>query len=104
MDGIFFSLQYFIPHELLNSARSVLFLLVLAALLYVGFARFATTPDRLSFAAVTISIAAFGILPLLQDCSRARRIVPRRSVGLSRASGHGIDSYQPVANTSASVD
>jgi hypothetical protein len=34
-------------------------LLVLAALLYVAFARFATTADRLSFAAVTVSIVAF---------------------------------------------
>jgi hypothetical protein len=59
MDGVFFSLQYFIPHELLELGPLSFLLLVLAALLYVAFARFATTSDRLSFAAVTISMAAF---------------------------------------------
>jgi hypothetical protein len=59
MDGVFFSLQYFVPHELFEFGPLSFVLLVLAALLYVAFARFATKPDRLSFAAVTISIAAF---------------------------------------------
>ena len=59
MDGVFFSLQYFIPHELFDVGPLSFVLLVLAALLYVAFARFATTADRLSFAAVTVSIAAF---------------------------------------------
>ena len=59
IDGVFFSLQYFIPHELFEVGPLSFVLLVLAALLYVAFARFATTTDRLSFAAVTVSIAAF---------------------------------------------
>jgi hypothetical protein len=59
MDGIFFSLQYFIPPELLAIDPLSFVLLIWAALLYVAFARFATETDRLSFAAVTISIAAF---------------------------------------------
>jgi hypothetical protein len=59
MDGVFFSLQYFIPHELLEIGPLSFVLLALAALLYVAFARFATTADRLSFAGLTVSIAAF---------------------------------------------
>ena len=43
MDGVFFSLQYFIPHELLEIGPLSFVLLALAALLYVAFARFATT-------------------------------------------------------------
>ena len=72
MDGVFFSLQYFIPHELVDLGPLSFVLLVLAALLFVAFARFATTADRLSFAAVTISIAAF--LAFCLYC----RIVPAR--------------------------
>ena len=59
MDGVFFSLQYFIPHELLEIGPLTFVLLSLATLLYVAFARFATTADRLSFAGVTVSIVAF---------------------------------------------
>ena len=47
------------PTNCLKSARSFSSCLILAALLYVAFARFATATDRLSFAAVTVSIAAF---------------------------------------------
>ena len=59
MDGVFFSLQYFIPQELFEVGTLSFVLMILAALLYVAFARFATPADRLSFAAVMVSIAAF---------------------------------------------
>ena len=59
MDGVFFSLQYFIPQELFEVGALSFVLMILAAMLYVAFARFATPADRLSFAAVMVSIAAF---------------------------------------------
>jgi hypothetical protein len=59
IDGVFFSLQYFIPDQLLKIGPLSFVLLTLAALLYVAFARFATTADRLCFAGVTVSVAAF---------------------------------------------
>ena len=59
MDGVFFSLQYFIPRELFEVGALSFVLIILGALLYLAFARFATPADRLSFAAVTVSMAAF---------------------------------------------
>jgi hypothetical protein len=59
MDGVFFSLNYFIPDQVLRIGPLSFVLLTLGALLYVAFARFATPADRLCFAGVTVSIVAF---------------------------------------------
>ncbi len=79
MDGVFFSLQYFVPRELLEIGPLSFILLALAGLLYVAFARFATKADRVSFAGVAASIVAF-----LAFCIYCR-IVPARVASYTAA-------------------
>ena len=72
MDGVFLSLQYFIPSEVLQIGALNFTLLAMAALLFVIFGRFAARPDRISFTGVAVSILAF--LAFCLYC----RIVPLR--------------------------
>lgn len=72
MDGVFLSLQYFFPREVIEIGALSSVMLGLAALLYVAFGRFAAKSDRISFAGVAVSILAF--LAFCLYC----RIVPLR--------------------------
>jgi len=59
VDGVFLSLQYFFPRELLQIGALNFTLLALVVLLYAVFGRFAGRYDRVSFAGVAVSILAF---------------------------------------------
>lgn len=80
MDGVFGSLQYFIPHELLEIGALSFTLVALLSLLYIVFGRFAEDYDRISFAGIAGCILAF--LAFCLYC----RIVPIRVASYLSAS------------------
>ncbi len=72
IDGIYASLQFFFPPEVIEIGAKTFLLLSMVALLYVSFGRFAAKSDRIGFAGVAISTLAF--LAFCLYC----RIVPLR--------------------------
>ena len=59
MDGVFRTLQYFFPPELMEINALLFVVLTLLALLYVAFGRFARASDRLSVAGVGAAVLGF---------------------------------------------
>ncbi|HEY5811400.1 MAG TPA: hypothetical protein VIT23_01955, partial [Terrimicrobiaceae bacterium] len=59
IDGVFASLQFFIPFELLRIDALAFSLIALVVVLGLGFGRFGIESDRISSVAITVSILAF---------------------------------------------
>jgi hypothetical protein len=59
IDGVFRTLQYFLPHELMQINALLVLVLTFLVLLYVAFGRFARASDRLSVAGVGAAVLGF---------------------------------------------